>query len=279
MFFFSLIFSILISCYAQEISIPALTSPIMDEANLLSSTEEEVLAKICYNIHTSQGPQVTIFTVNDLQGYTIEDFSIKVAEKWKLGSEKKDDGILILLSKSEKKIRIEVGNGIEGEITDYDANKMIRNIMIPNFRRGDFFTAFKDVLEEISNRFNLNLENSDTKLYRKTSRIQGQKFQVLFPIIIVVLILAQIFLSKNVFARGIFSGMTISGMSYLFIPGIGLGIFIIFLLGTVLGLIGINNILYMLLSSRGGGGGGYSGGSGWSGGGGGFSGGGSSGDW
>jgi len=281
--YFFLFLHFFTQAFGQEISLPALKSPVMDEANFLNEQERESLAQLCYHIYTSQGPQVTILTVNNLQGLPIEDFSIKVAEKWQLGTKEKDNGLLIIASKEDRKIRIEVGNGIEGEITDFDSSKMIQNLITPNFRRGDFYQGFRSVLEEIADRFKIPLKGESTKVVRRIKRNKDNLLFDVFPFVVLVLILGQIFLSKNTTLRGFFSGLSLSGLSYFFIPGIGVAIFFIFILGLILGLIGLNNLLYILASSGGGRGyhGGSSGGGGrsWSGGGGGFSGGGSSGSW
>jgi len=280
--YFFLFLQFLTLTFGQEISLPALRSPVMDEAGFLNEREKESLAEFCYHIYTSKGPQITILTVNNLQGLPIEDFSIKVAEKWQLGTKDKDNGLLIIASKEERKIRIEVGNGIEGEITDFDSSKMIQNLMTPNFRQGNFYQGFRSVLEEVAERFQIPIQGQSSKVVRRIKRNKDNLIFDVFPFVILVLILGQIFLSKNTTVRGFFSGFSLSGLSYFFIPGIGAGIFVIFLVGLVLGLIGLNNLLYILASSGGGRGyhgGGSGGGRSWSGGGGGFSGGGSSGGW
>src|SRR4051812_10772539 len=94
--------------WSAELQIPALTSPVMDLANFLSEADRKDLADLAYEIHTHQGPQITILTVPDLQGYPIEDFSIAVAEKWQLGTKKAGNGLLITISRSERQMRIEV---------------------------------------------------------------------------------------------------------------------------------------------------------------------------
>jgi uncharacterized protein len=278
------------SLYGQDIHIPPLSSPVVDEANFLKPDEKITLSKLCHQIFELGGPQVTILTVNNLQGLSIEDFSIRVAEKWQLGTRDKDNGIIILVSKEERKVRIEIGNGIEGEITDFESNRIIKNKLTPNFKQGLFFKGFEDSLFSIAEKFNLKISDHYQKSYRTRSHvIKNHKFGTFLPFAILALVFIHLFFSRNKMLRGLFSGLSISGLGYLLIPGIGLGIGIIFLLGMILGLIGLNNLLYMLASNGHSGGGfssgnhhsswGGSGGGSWSGGGGGFSGGGSSGDW
>lgn len=284
-FFLSLFLFSWISVWGQELSIPALSSPVMDEAGFLSADERQSLSDIIYEIHTHNGPQITILTVANLQGYAIEDFSIRVAEKWQLGTKEKGNGLLIIASKEERKIRIEVGEGLEGDITDYESKSYITRLITPQFKAGQFYEGFRLVLNEVAAKFSIELNPKGKKLIRrKVSPLQNNILSSFLPILILVLVGAHLILSRHTAARGVVSGLGVGGMSLLMLPGVGIAAALIFgIVGLLIGLIGINNILYLLASSHGrGGGGGFGGNSGggsWSGGGGGFSGGGSSGDW
>lgn len=281
--FLSLLLFTWVNVFGAELKLPALTSPVMDEAKLLSETERADLSRMAYEIYTNEGPQITILTVSDLQGLEIEDFSIRVVEKWQLGTKTKDNGVLILVSKNDRKMRIEVGNGIEGEITDYDANSYIRNILAPAFKQGDFHGGFKAVMGDIAARFNLP-EGREAKYVKRAAppAITGPIAKA-FPFLIIFLIAGQLLLRRKPLARGIFTGSGIAGAGFFLLPGITIaGLAMIFFFGLVAGLVGIHNLLFAMASGRGRGGfggGGFGGGGGWSGGGGGFSGGGSSGSW
>ena len=276
------------SVWGAEIQIPTLSSPVMDEASFLSEAEREDLSQLAYEINTHQGPQITIFTVNDLQGNEIEEFSIRVAEKWQLGTKEKDNGLLIVIAKQERKMRIEVGNGIEGEITDYEANQYINQVLKPYFKEGKFHSGLRLVMQDVASKFNIQLEQGQSYVRRAPRRQLKIPSSVIiaFPFIIGIIILAQMFLKDRPFARGIFTGVGFAGVGFFFgLASLAL-IGFIFLMGLFIGIIGLHNLLYAIASSSGHGhyggggfGGGSSGGGGWSGGGGGFSGGGSSGDW
>jgi uncharacterized protein len=286
--FLSLFFTLFLSfnIFGQELKLPALRSPVMDEAKFLNSAQSDSLAQMIYEIYANNGPQITILTVPDLQGYAIEDFSIRVAEKWQLGTKEKGNGILIIISKDDRKMRIEIGQGIEGDITDYDASLYIQKILRPAFKEGMFYEGLDAVLSDISTRFNIKLENNNNKFIKKrTAPINNNLFNLIFIIFVVSLITSVIFRQKPVLrgvANGIASGL--AGFATLGVAGIAVAI-VFAIIGFAVGIIGINNILYALASSssHGGRGGGYYGGGssggGWSGGGGGFSGGGSSGGW
>jgi uncharacterized protein len=288
-YLFSLILLLSLNVWGAEIQIPALNSPVMDEAGFLKPEEKQDLSQLAYEIHTNGGPQITIFTVNDMQGNVIEEFSIRVAEKWQLGTKEKGNGILIIIAKQERKMRIEVGQGIEGEITDFEANRYVDGVLAPHFKQGDFHGGLKLVLQDIAQTFNIKLSEGNRYVRRATpSRSIPRPLIIAFPFLIGILILGQLLLSKKPVARGLFTGAGMAGVGF-FVGAAGLGLILfMFLMGLFVGMIGLQNLLFALASGsshRGyhGGGGGFGGSSGggssWGGGGGGFSGGGSSGSW
>jgi uncharacterized protein len=274
-----------INVWGQELKIPALSSPVMDTAGILSAQEREDLSSYAYEIHANNGPQITVFTVPDLQGYTIDDFSIRVAEKWQLGTKKAGNGILVLISKTDKKMRIEVGEGIEGEITDYDTAQYTRQIFPEYFRRGDFHGALRLFMEDVAKKFNIKSQQESGIVRRVAPARQGTPFGPALPFFMLVLAASYLIARKKPFMRGILSGAGMAGVGWLMIPGLGTALFFLIIIGFLIGMVGIGNILMGLLMSGGGrggrmGGGGFGGGGGgWGGGGGGFSGGGSSGSW
>jgi uncharacterized protein len=267
-----------------EIQIPTLSSPVVDQANFLNEREKSDLSQLAYEIYTHQGPQITILTIPDLQGFPIEDFSIRVAEKWQLGSKEKDNGLLIVISKAERQMRIEVGNGIEGEVTDFDSNQYIQNILVPSFRQGKFHKGLRLVMQDIAGKFNINLAGKKIPMVSRSNN--PMRMEIPFPVILIIIALfvGQLILYKKPLLRGLFTGTGLAGVGFLMTSGFAIGmIIILFIIGLLIGIIGLHNILYALNSGgRGYGGGGGFGGSGggsWGGGGGGFSGGGSSGSW
>jgi uncharacterized protein len=276
--FLTLIFFILtFHGVAGELSIPPLTSPVMDLGNFLTEGQAKDLSQLAYEIHAHQGPQITILTVPDLQGYAIEDFSIRVTEKWKLGSKEKDNGLLVVLSKAEREVRIEVGNGIEGEITDYDTARFTREIFPEYFKRSQFHTGLRLFLEDVAARFSIKLSSQATNHIRRTP--YDQKMKIFITLFIGVLAFGSMIFRKSPLLRGLFTGIGFSVVSF-FLGSAVVALIISFILGLIFGLVGMGNLLSGIASghhrSRYGGGG-FSGG--WSGGGGGFSGGGSSGRW
>ncbi|MDH5655742.1 MAG: TPM domain-containing protein [Spirochaetia bacterium] len=137
--FFSLILilSFTASC-SEKSDIPELKSPIMDTAEILSPQTEADLEDMLRLHEEETKIQVAVLTIPSLKDEVLEEYSMRVVEKWKLGQKDKDNGVLILIAKEDRKMRIEVGYGLEGDLTDVAASLIIRNDMAPRFKNGDY---------------------------------------------------------------------------------------------------------------------------------------------
>jgi uncharacterized protein len=111
---------------------------VHDEANVLSAQIAQQLEQQLKIHEDSTSNQIAILIITSLEGEAIEDYALRVAEKWKLGQKEKDNGIVLLIAIEDRKMRIEVGYGLEGVLPDAVCNQIIRNEMAPNFRRGDY---------------------------------------------------------------------------------------------------------------------------------------------
>lgn len=111
---------------------------VHDEARVLSQSVVDKLEAELKQIEDSTTNQIAILIIPSLDGANLEEYSLQVAEKWKLGTAKNDNGVLILIVVDDHKVRIEVGQGLEGVLTDALSNRIIRNEMAPNFRKGDY---------------------------------------------------------------------------------------------------------------------------------------------
>lgn len=289
-YFFTFLFLGINFSNALVLKIPDLTTQVVDEANFFNHQEKEKLSQMIYTLFDKGGPQLAILTVQNLQGYEIEEFSIRVAEKWKLGTKEKDNGLLLVIAKSERSVRLEIGNGIEGEITDFDSSQYTQKLLPSYFKQGEFYEGVAALISEIATKFNIQMENNYKSKFvsRRDNENVNILIKFLFPLIFVVLIIAGSFFPKRPMARGLFSGILIS---LICIPlSLALLWYIaFFVVGLFAGAVNFGHLLLSAIGqrhSRGGsggwsGGGGWGGGGsgGWSGGGGGFSGGGSSGKW
>ena len=129
-------------CWAQaafaDVAVPPLTGRVVDTTNTLSSSDIAAQSARLQDLQRRKGSQVAVLIVPTTAPETIEQFSIRVAEAWKIGRKKIDDGALLVVAKNDHKLRIEVGYGLEGALTDVTARRIIDEVIVPRFRAGDF---------------------------------------------------------------------------------------------------------------------------------------------
>ena len=125
--------------YASDPEFPVLTGPVVDRVNMLTADQVKQLSAKSLSLQNSKGSQIAICIVPTTAPLTIEDYGINLAEKWKIGRTKIDDGIIIIIAKNDRKMRIEVGRGLEPVVTDLRAGRIVDYIMAPEFRKGDFY--------------------------------------------------------------------------------------------------------------------------------------------
>jgi uncharacterized protein len=121
-----------------DVAVPTLTGRVVDQTGTLSADDISSLTQKLKDLETRKGSQVAVLIVPTTQPETIEQFSIRVAEAWKIGRRKIDDGALLVVAKNDRKLRIEVGYGLEGSLTDATTSRIIDEIIVPKFRSGDF---------------------------------------------------------------------------------------------------------------------------------------------
>ncbi len=127
---------------AYALDVPPLKGYINDYAEMISPSAKKKIEKELRAFEQSDSTQVFVLTIPSLEGEVIEDYSIKVVEAWKIGQKGKDNGILLLVANKDRKIRIEVGRGLEGKLTDLAAGQIIDLVIKPRFKRGDFEGGF-----------------------------------------------------------------------------------------------------------------------------------------
>ncbi len=118
-----------------KFTVPALTGPVMDEAGILDPQMKDEISRILLNFNQRDMAQVQVYIVSSLQDMPIDQASIEITDQWKLGDQKRDNGVLFLIAPQERKIRIEVGQGLEGLIPDVYAKRINEDIVIPYFRK------------------------------------------------------------------------------------------------------------------------------------------------
>src|ERR687891_2064332 len=120
------------------LEIPALRGRVNDYAGMVPPDKAQQLEDRLARFETETGHQVAVLTIPSLEGEPIEDFSIRVAESWKIGQKGFDNGAILLIAQKDRKLRIEVGYGLEGVLPDAIANRIISEIIVPRFRGNDF---------------------------------------------------------------------------------------------------------------------------------------------
>lgn len=123
---------------AERAPVPYLSGRVVDEAEILSATARGRISSMLEAHERATGNQIAVLTINGLGAENIEDFAVRVFESWKLGQRDKSDGVLIVIAPQEHRMRIEVGYGLEGTLTDIAADRIIRNLMTPRFREGNY---------------------------------------------------------------------------------------------------------------------------------------------
>jgi len=123
---------------ARALDVPALRAHVNDYAGVLPADRSAALEAKLAAYEQRTGQQFALLTIDSLQGDAIEPFAIRVAEQWQLGNAKRDDGLVLIVVPKERKLRIEVGYGLEGNVPDAVAARVLREIITPAFQRGDY---------------------------------------------------------------------------------------------------------------------------------------------
>jgi uncharacterized protein len=124
------------AAWAREV--PYLQGRVTDDAEILSADARARISGMLEALEGQTTDQVAVLTVPSLEGESVESFALRVFEDWKLGQRGQDNGVLVVVAPGERRMRIEVGYGLEGRLTDLEAGRIIRNVMAPRFKEGDF---------------------------------------------------------------------------------------------------------------------------------------------
>ncbi len=211
---------ILLASSLFPINFPKLKGRVNDYAGILEPEEENVLDNMFADLEKKTSSQLVLLTIKSLEGETIEDYSIKLTEQkdWKIGQKGLDNGIILLIAMEERKLRLEVGYGLEGILTDLKSSYIIRKLIVPSFKKGDYFKGIlrgvTTVVGIVSKEFDISPEDLE-KFKKKKGENQIGSF-VIFLIIFFFFILPA-FTGKSgkggssVFWGGGFGGGSSSG--------------------------------------------------------------------
>jgi len=259
------------------VAIPTLSARVTDLTDTLNASQRSTLERELASFENRKGSQIAVLIVPTTAPETIEQYGIRVAEQWRLGRKGVDDGALLLIAKDDRRLRIEVGYGLEGALTDATSKRIISEVIRPNFKRGDYYGGISAGVEQI-----IAVVDGEPLPERQTQAgVSADKGGALFGIIVLAIVAGMIL--RGMFGR--FFGAVLAAVAVGFVA--------LFLIGFVVAVIAA--LVTFMLTLVGGlrpgyygggyyggsdryGGGGFGGG-GFSGGGGGFGGGGASGDW
>lgn len=294
---FIILLTVLLSWSVQPVTaleVPPLKGRINDYAHMLTPATAQALEQKLAGFERETTNQVVLLTIPSLEGDEMESFSIKVADAWKIGQKDKNNGVLLILAQKERKIRIEVGTGLQGVLPDITAGQIIRNVIAPYLRAGNYDQGISAGLTAI-----IDTTKGEFKASTADQRTAKQKKGSTNGLFI-LLILAGLVVTAIAGSSSRAAGTLAGAVSLPTAAAVGLGAAVgkLVLLALLGGAAGLLISLLMRLIAAGGGGGGWGGGgptifyggggggfssggddSGFSGGGGDFDGGGSSDDW
>lgn len=250
------------------VPVPPLTGRVVDLTGTLDATQRAALEAQLAAFEQKKGAQVAVLLVPTIQPESIEQFGIRLAETWKIGRKGIDDGVILIIAKEDRQLRIEVGYGLEGALNDATAKRIVSEIITPPLREGNFHAGVAAGVDAIISV----IDGEPLPPAATQANGQGGDAAGMLPLLMVAAVLARFF------------HMLLGLAGSLLVAAVG-GLLAFWLLGSVLSGLVVAVILLVISLGRGGGGygggrGGFGGGGGgFSGGGGGFGGGGASGRW
>ena len=134
---------------AQALTFPALTGRVVDEAGLLSAPDRAALTASLAGLEATTTDQLVVVTLKSLQGTSIADYGYQLGRNWGIGQKDKDSGVLLIVAPNERQVRIEVGYGLEGTLTDAATKIIIETSILPDFKTGDFSGGIKNGTAQI----------------------------------------------------------------------------------------------------------------------------------
>ncbi len=156
---------------------------VVDYANLLSASEQASLEQKLVELDNNTSNQIVVLTVSTLKDMPIEDVAVKTFRSWGIGNKKTNNGILLLISSGDRKVKIEVGYGLEGAIPDVTAKDIINNSITPNFKKQQYYKGLNEAID--------NLAKAATGEYKvkRTKEVKGKSGGSLIFIIMVIIVI------------------------------------------------------------------------------------------
>jgi len=286
---------LLLSCafaWAQQFAVvPTLDAPVVDTTGTLDAATRQALTAQATALQQRKGSQLQVLMVASTQPETIEQYAVRAFEQWTIGRKGVDDGVLLVIAKDDRKVRIEVGYGLEGAIPDITAGRIIQEYLVPKFRTGDYAGGITEATAALTRLIDGEALPEPMAAHpRPASGDDGNWLFALFAAFVVATVARGVFGGAPAGLRGLATGLSSGGVAWLLSALLGLGA-LVGLFAFFYGLASAPRGRYArdrgfggfgggpFIGGGGGWGGGGMGGGGWSGGGGMSGGGGASGGW
>jgi uncharacterized protein len=260
---------LLVPCLVSaQVAVPVLAGHVTDQTSTLTPAQTSALEQLLSAFEAQHGTQLAVLMVSTTQPEEIEQYALRVAEQWKLGRKKIDDGVILVVAKDDRTLRIEVGYGLEGALSDIVSKRIISETITPRFKQGDFYGGLQVGVEQI-----MGVVAGET-LPPPHSRAIGNdsSFRQFLPILLIVALGLGVLL-RSLFGKvggSLVTGVAVTGLAWWVVGSLFLSLFA-GIAAMFLTLVGAATVLHGV--------GAMSGGGGLRGGGGGFGGGGASGRW
>lgn len=177
-------------------SLPALTSRVVDNAGMIDPADESALAATLEAFEQKSSDQIVVATIESLGGEAIEPYANRLFRQWGLGQAGENNGVLLLVARDDRRMRIEVGYGLEGTLTDLHSRLIIENTMVPAFRAGDFSGGITRAVDDII----MVLEGNAAELEARAERNQAQDDGMPWFVVLFILVWCVLFFGAFAFA-------------------------------------------------------------------------------
>lgn len=196
---------------ARAFDVPKHDGYVSDYADVLSDEQENSLEKRIQDYDNSTTNQIAILTTNSTEGQDIRDFGIKVFDDWKVGQAGKDNGIIFIIAVKDRKMSIEVGRGLEGDLTDVESKHIIDEEITPHFKENDYATGINKGVDKVIGEITPDYKVTEATASASSEVSGGAVILFIILVIIVIIFLAAVSDSSGGFGGGFGSGYILGG--------------------------------------------------------------------
>jgi uncharacterized protein len=164
-----------------DVPVPPLSARVIDQTGTLTSEQRASLEQTLQTFENKKGSQIAVLIVPTTAPESIEQYSIRVVEQWKLGRKKVDDGALLLIAKDDRTLRIEVGYGLEGVLSDITSKRIISDVMVPYLKKGDFYGGISAGVDRMIRV----IDGEPLPAPKPQAHIDGDQFSSTLPVVLI----------------------------------------------------------------------------------------------